>query len=386
VVIETLPWLPRPPDWRLDWDVVRAACPWLAPLAATPQNPTYHGEGDVLVHTGMVVQALAAQPAWRALPAHDRAVLFVAALLHDIGKPATTVTELDGRITSRSHARVGAGLARMLLWIDEGLGAPLPFAVRERVVSLVRLHGLPLWFLDRPDLERTLLAASYQTRLNHLALLAEADVRGRIAPDQNELLTRVDLFRSACAEYNCLDQPYPFADDHSRVRYFRSAQGDPTFRAYDDTWGEVVVLCGLPGVGKDTWARAYGAGLPVIALDDIRKRLRVAPEGDQGAVIGAAKEQAREYLRAKQPFIWNATNLTRHLRDPLVGLLLDYRARVRLVYLDAPLERVLERNEQRAATVPRAVLLRLAGKVEPPDRTEAHDVVLTEHSAENERE
>jgi predicted kinase len=147
-----------------------------------------------------------------------------------------------------------------------------------------------------------------------------------------------------------------------------------------------VVLCGLPGVGKDTWARAYGAGLPVIALDDIRKRLRVAPEGDQGAVIGAAKEQAREYLRAKQPFIWNATNLTRHLRDPLVGLLLDYRARVRLVYLDAPLERVLERNEQRAATVPRAVLLRLAGKVEPPDRTEAHDVVLTEHSAENERE
>jgi putative nucleotidyltransferase with HDIG domain len=373
-------WLPGPPDWRLDWPAVVAACPWLAPLAATPQEPIFHAEGDVLTHTGMVLEALAGLAEWRALPENDRAAVMLAALLHDIGKPDCTRVE-GGAITSRGHARAGAAIARRLLWGAEGLGLPPGPAERAEIAALVRLHGLPIWFLDRADMKRAVLGASVRARLDLVALLAEADARGRICAEQDELIARVGLFRDWCAERGCLGRPFAFASDHSRVRYLRGRQADPRYHAHDDTWGEVTLLAGLPGAGKDTWLRANLPDMPRVALDEIRAELRIDPADGQGAVVAAARERARELLRRHQPFVWNATNLTRQLRDPLVDLLLDYGARVRIVYLDAPPELALRRNRQRPAPVPESVIVRLAEKAEPPDLTEAHRVEIVDASA-----
>lgn len=378
VALADIPWLPRPPAWRVDWPAILAACPWLAPLAATPQDPAFHAEGDVLTHTRMVAEALAGLPTWRALPSPERAALFLAALLHDVGKPATTETAPDGRVSSPGHARLGAAIARGLLWGDEGLGASLAFAERELVVALVRLHGLPLWFLERPDIARAVLPASLRVRLDLVALLAEVDVRGRVCADGDELLGRVGLFREWCAEHGCLERPYPFPSDHSRVRYCRALQADPAYRAYDDTWGEVTLLSGLPGAGKDAWLEAQGAGLPMISLDALRAELGVDPADDQGALVCAAKVRARELLRRRQPFVWNATNLTRRLRDPLVELFMGYGARVRIVYREAPLAEALRRNRQRPRPVPEAVIRHLAARAEPPDLTEAHRLTIVE--------
>ncbi len=355
-----------------------AGCPWLAELANVPQDPHYHAEGDVLTHTRLVVTALAAMAGWQALPPHERATLFVAALLHDIGKATTTIHEPHGRISSPGHARVGAALARRMLWSDTGLGAPLPLIERERIVALVRLHGLPLWFLDRPDQMRAVLLASLRAPLDQVSLLAEADVYGRICIDQGELLARLALFHDYCTEQGCLSGPYPFPSDHSRVRYCRGWQDDPSYHAYDTTWGEVTVLAGLPGVGKDTWLRSNLPDLPQIALDAIRTAQGVAANEPQGQVVQAARAQARELLRRHQPFAWNATNLTRQIRDPLIDMCLSYNARVRIVYLDAPLATVLRRNYQRTATVPAAVIQRLAAKTDVPDWSEAHQVEWVE--------
>lgn len=370
----SLPLCPAPPAWRIDWDGAMAMFPWLQQLAGVPQDPEYHAEGDVLTHTRMVAEAMAAMPAWQALPEHQRSILFLAALLHDIGKPSTTQHEPDGHISSRGHARRGAQLARQLLWSSEGVGAALPFAAREAVVALVRMHGLPLWFVEKDDPDRAVFAASYRASLAHVALLAEADARGRICPDQDDLIGRVDLFRDVSAEHGCLTAPRPFPSDHSRVRYFRMAQADPSYHAYDETWGEVLLLSGLPGAGKDTWLHQHAPDLPVVSLDAIRRQLGVDPGDSQGAVVQAAKEQARELLRRRQPFAWNATNITRQLRDPLIDMLLAYGARCRVVYLDAPLPTVLRRNRERAASVPQSVILRLVGKLDLPDLTEAHAV------------
>lgn len=378
VALADIAWIPQPPAWSVAWPVILAACPWLSPLANTPQDAYFHAEGDVLTHTRMVAEALTKLEAWRALPPAERAALFLAALLHDIGKPTTTEVAHDGRISSPNHARVGASFARSLLWDNAGLGAPLSFAERELVVALVRLHGLPLWFLERSDIARTVFPASVRVSLNLVALLAEADVRGRICADGVDLLDRVELFREWCAEHDCLEGSYPFPSDHSRVRYCRGLQQDPAYHAYDDTWGEVTLLSGLPGAGKDTWLRAQGTQLPVIALDAVRGELGIDPADDQGRVVSAAKRRARELLRLRQPFIWNATNLTRRLRDPLIDLILGYGARVRIVVVDAPLRRVIERNRQRPHPVPEAVIRRLAARAEPPDRTEAHCIVVME--------
>ncbi len=74
--------------------------PPIAALRGIPQDARWHPEGDVYVHTGMVVDRAA--EIGRPLPAEDREVLLFAALCHDLGKPETTTLE-DGRIRSLGH-------------------------------------------------------------------------------------------------------------------------------------------------------------------------------------------------------------------------------------------------------------------------------------------
>lgn len=366
---------PVPPDWALDWPTLVQRFGWLRALDGVPQNPVYHAEGDVLTHTRLVVEALISLAEWRTLPEQVRSLLFAAALLHDVGKPATTRTEPDGRITSPKHAQVGAQMTRTLLYTGDSLDAPVLFAQREPIVHLVRHHGLPVWALERSDPQREVITASQRVRLDWLALLAEADVRGRIAADQDDLLTNIALFRELCHEQGCYDTPYAFANHHSRVQYFRTPGRDPTYAAYDDTTFEVVLLSGLPGAGKDTWLAAHLPDWPVITLDDLRAALDVDPADDQGAVVQAARERARELLRQQQPFAWNATNITRSLRRQLVDLFLRYGARVRIVYVEAPYAKLLARNRRRAAAVPEKVIHRLLRRLDVPDPTEAHAVM-----------
>jgi predicted kinase len=368
------PHVPQPPGWRVMWDDLAQRFAWLRALAGVPQEPTYHAEGDVLVHTRMVAEALAAMEPWRGLPPAERGMLFAAALLHDAAKPARTRVEPDGRITSPGHARMGEHVARHLLWTSDGLEEPPPFAWREVVARLVRWHGLPLWFFDKADPQRAVIAASMTARLEHVALLAEADVRGRICDDQGELLDRIALFRDYCEEQRCYTTPRPFPSDYSRFVYFHRSGGDPDYAAYDDTVCEVVLMSGLPGAGKDTWLRDHRPNLPLISLDAIRREQGVAPTADQGALAREAKRRARELLRRHQSFVWNATNVTRALRGQLVDLFASYKARVRIVYVEAFYATLLERNRSRSAPVPPAVIERLARKLEVPDVTEAHAV------------
>jgi predicted kinase len=246
--------------------------------------------------------------------------------------------------------------------------------MRERIAKLVRHHGLPLWFFEREDPTRTVIEASQTMSLADVALLAEADVRGRECPDRDELLDRVAYFREFCIENRCWDAPYPFPSGLSRFRYCTGRQTQPDYVAWDDTVCEAVLMAGLPGVGKDTWIRAHRADWPVISLDAIRAERGIAPTDEQGAVIQAAKERARIFLRTGTSFVWNATNITRMLRAQLIDLFAAYRARVRIVYIEVPYVTLLQRNRDRTAGLPENALERLIAKVEVPDATEAHRV------------
>lgn len=102
------------------------------------------------------------------------------------------------------------------------------------------------------------------------------------------------------------------------------------------------------------------------------------PEDEQGSVVQAARAKAREHLRAKRSFVWNATNLSRRLRAGCIRLFADYGARVRIVYVEAPEEVVRGQNRARGgrAVVPDGVIDDLLTHWEVPDATEAHDVEL----------
>ena len=363
----TFPGCPSPDD-TLDFDAIVRRYPVLSPMATCMQDPVWHAEGDVLTHTRLVCERLVASPAWQALPPAARQAVFAAALLHDVAKPLVTKLE-DGRLRSRGHAVRGMRVARRLLM---EMNAPL--ACREQVAALVRHHGLPAMLSDKPDPTRSLLTAATTARLDWLAELAAADAAGRVCLEPDDTPAKLALFRDACAVDPCWAGPYACASPASRVRYFRTPQSPPTQQVYDDPAAATVTLmAGLPAAGKDHWLAHHYDG-PVISLDALRTELRVDPAADQGPIVLAAKDQAKAHLRRREPFAWNATNTTRTVRDGLVDLFLAYGARVRIVYVEAPLAVMRDRNRRRPRPVPTAVVDKLIDHLDVPDATEAHAV------------
>ena len=363
---------PCPADPAVDptiaWDPLVSREPWVAPMAACPQDPEHHAEGDVWTHTKMVCESLVRLPAWQALPADERELVFAACLLHDIAKPITTRIDEDGRIRQPGHSPRGAIMARELLW-HMGVAPRL----REQVCALVRTHQIPFFLIEEQRPERRAATISQTVRCDHLALVTRADALGRICRDPQRLLDNIDLFHEFCAEHGCLDRPWAFASDHSRFQYFRSEDRDPGYAAHDDTRCEMVLMSGLPGAGKDHWI-AHNLDLPVISLDALREELDVPGTGNQGVVIQAAREQAREHLRRGQSFVWNGTNLSRDMRGRPIELAAAYNARVRIVFLDTAYRRVVRQNRERGAVVPLKAIMSMTRLWEPPDLTEAHRV------------
>ncbi|MBR5109407.1 MAG: ATP-binding protein [Clostridia bacterium] len=350
-------------------------------MEKTPQNPVYHGEGDVLAHTRMVCGELKALPAFRPLPERQKAALFLAALLHDLGKTKTTRLE-SGVWVSPRHAAAGSQLARTVLWQDHGLcGTAEALRFRETVCSLIRYHMLPMHLMEQEDAERRArqiaaigaLAPDFSWHL--LCLLAEADVKGRIAGDTEECLAQVRLCRLLAEDAGCLDQPYPFPDAFAKHAYLSGRNVQPDQALYDDTWGEVVMMAGLPGTGKDTWIRDHLPGLPAVSMDDIRREMHISPADNQGPVVQAAQERARAFLRRKQPFVWNGTCLARDTRQKLIGMFERYHARVRIVYLETDWEQRIRRNGGRNGAVPESVIGRMLSKTVPPLPDEAQAVI-----------
>lgn len=344
------------------------AYPEFAALQTTRQDPVFHTEGDVWSHTLAAVEVLKAMPAWQALDPEDQFITYAAVLLHDIGKPATTRDDEDGRIRSPGHAAAGAKIARSLLY-REGV----PFALREAICGLVRWHGLPPRIMDRANPEREAIRASLTARTDLLLLVVEADARGRGAVP-NSYLEAIDLHRELARELGISRLPYPFFSDHTRFRYFQDPSKHHHDQLYDDTRSRVTLLSGLPAAGKDHWIREHAPGQPLVSLDQFRESLGIDPGGKQGRVIEAAREQARVLLREGRPFVWNATNTTRSTRQRVIRLLANYHAHIHIVYLEAPWREILRRNQTRAASVPEKVMQKLLRNLEVPDASEAHQI------------
>jgi predicted kinase len=347
-----------------NWQIIEA-CDWVQSMKDCPQDGVYHAEGDVWTHTRMVVAALLADAEFKQLDDHAQYILFLSALLHDVAKPLCTFEE-NGRITSPKHAAIGEKVARELLWNAD-------FETRETIAALVRLHGLPIWSIEKQNPQRAVITASLRLANHHLYLLSKADANGRDCADKEDLLLRVELFKELCLENDCFYSPKAFHNNHSRFKFFQTDDSYPSV-IYDDTAFEMIILSGIAGSGKNSFYEKNFANYPTVSLDALRETHKIKPtdKAAQGKVVQLAYEQAKEYCRKKQSFVWNSTNLTADLRSKLIRTLGVYNPYFKIYYVETPIETVLSRRQN---DIPIAVLQRMIRQLDMPLAAEVHEVM-----------
>ena len=153
--------------------------PEIKALIDVPQDPEWHPEGDVFVHTGLVIDG--ARALIEDLPYAKQITVMLAALAHDFGKPATTEF-VEGRLRSRGHEEAGVAptksfLARLNIHTFDG------YDVRAQVIALVREHLKPgEFFKKREEVgDGAFRRLARKCELDLLYRVAKADSLGRNA-------------------------------------------------------------------------------------------------------------------------------------------------------------------------------------------------------------
>jgi tRNA nucleotidyltransferase (CCA-adding enzyme) len=161
----------------LDLGVIDQLFPELKALVGCPQEPEWHPEGDVWVHTLMVIDQ--ARTRIDDLEHPQQVTVMLGAVCHDLGKPPTTAF-IDGRIRSMDHEQAGVGPSQVLLdrLNIHSLGG---FDVRGQVLGIVAHHLKPLSFYkaDPRAGDGAFRRLAQKVDLELLARVALSDCLGR---------------------------------------------------------------------------------------------------------------------------------------------------------------------------------------------------------------
>ena len=160
-----------------DLGIVQRYWPELNALVDCPQEPEWHPEGDVWIHTLMVIDQ--ARLRIDGLDRGRAAAMMLGAVCHDLGKPAATAF-IDGRIRSPGHEEGGVAPATSLLnrWNVQTLDG---YDVRRAVLGLVAHHLKPTAFRKSPTpvSDGAFRRLAQKVDLELLANFAKADCHGR---------------------------------------------------------------------------------------------------------------------------------------------------------------------------------------------------------------
>jgi poly(A) polymerase len=172
------------PNRARGWDLLdasglmKAVLPELEKMKGCEQPPQFHPEGDVFMHTRIMLEML---PEEVSLP------LVFSVLFHDVAKPPTAIVDEEGRIRFNGHDRVGAemteGIMERLRFSRAEIDATVE-AVRQhmvfkdvpnmRVAKLKRFMARPT-FHDELELHRVDCASSHAMMDNYEFLLKKKE-------------------------------------------------------------------------------------------------------------------------------------------------------------------------------------------------------------------
>src|SRR5262245_36423239 len=110
----------------------------------------------------------------------------------------------------------------------------------------------------------------------------------------------------------------------------------------------IIVLVGLPGSGKSTYAERHGA--TALSSDEIRRLLSDNPENQtiHARTFAVLRYLLRHRLELHRPLTFiDATNLTPYERRPYITLAHIYDCDAEAVFFDVPIEECQRRNRER---------------------------------------
>jgi predicted kinase len=151
-------------------------------------------------------------------------------------------------------------------------------------------------------------------------------------------------------------------------------ESDPRPRFY--------VMVGIPGSGKSTYARRHLSQAYRISLDDIRMMMTgqdYDPVAERAVVVAGHAMRyalARWAGKNRHDLLFDATDVTRQRRAPMIATANRFGFKPIAVYLVCPLEVALRRNAERDRQVPDDVIARFQRELQPPSLDEGFEEVI----------
>lgn len=142
---------------------------------------------------------------------------------------------------------------------------------------------------------------------------------------------------------------------------------------------ELMVMCGLSGSGKSTWAEreAKQWGYEIVSSDDIRAELGdVNDQSRNNEVFQIFYQRIKDHLKAGHHVIADATFLTIKERRRILEEVKGIKCYKSCTIKALPFEKCLENNRTRDRQVPEAVIYRQRAKFQVPFEEEGWDEII----------
>lgn len=354
--------------------------PLLLELEKTEQDPEWHAEGNVFIHTNMVIDELYKIFEEHQLTIDEKYILLMSVIFHDIAKPLVSKwKEVLGvqRLTAKGHEYEGMSyLFYRFLELD------IDKKEAQQILDLVGYHQMPKLLVVKEGYTEWDFKLLTQINSGKLFYLLElADMRGRTTTDYESQLEYMEMFKLYCEDYNCFDSvshidkelrnlfvntfnetsesAISFLVGKTKKRLYDKDIVDPvvSYQKYfeqKDNHGTLFLMCGISGSGKSTTVNKlqdeYDVST-VIELDKLRES-HVIKKNNRREVDGRVRQEAKELLKRalskKENVIFDACNQRKDFRTQICDLAEEYFAKTVLVFVETPVSTCIKNDRDRS--------------------------------------